>query len=209
MAAYLLLLRNRQIVSKVLLGNFRLRLGRAPENDIVIDDESVSRFHAEIVPRATAQYELRDLESRNGTWVNGDLLLHENTVLLTSEDMVVLAMSDIVIKFVDDQATIRVRIKRRGITIDEGAHEVYLDGKLIKPPLTLHQYDLLLALSRKGGGLCSRDEIVQAVWPDAKGGVSDEMIDALIKRLRKRLGDETGNRIITVPRHGFKLNLTA
>jgi len=47
----------------------RHRLGRAPLNDIVLDDRSVSREHAEIAvepPGAT----IHDLGSKNGTWLN-------------------------------------------------------------------------------------------------------------------------------------------
>jgi ABC-type multidrug transport system ATPase subunit/pSer/pThr/pTyr-binding forkhead associated (FHA) protein len=47
-----------------------IRIGRGPENDVVVDDLRVSRRHAEI--RATAgRYEVVDLDSHNGTFVNG------------------------------------------------------------------------------------------------------------------------------------------
>jgi len=48
-----------------------VRIGRAPDNDVVLDDLLVSRHHAEfrLVPGAAA--ELRDLASHNGTFVNG------------------------------------------------------------------------------------------------------------------------------------------
>lgn len=46
------------------------RLGRAPDNDIVLDDASVSRRHAEVVV-GEDRVTLRDLKSRNGVQVNG------------------------------------------------------------------------------------------------------------------------------------------
>ena len=47
-----------------------IRIGRGSENDVVIDDVRVSRRHAEI--RGTAgTYEVIDLDSHNGTFVNG------------------------------------------------------------------------------------------------------------------------------------------
>lgn len=47
-----------------------VRIGRAPENDLVVDDLIVSRKHAEL--RATAEgYEIVDLDSHNGTYLNG------------------------------------------------------------------------------------------------------------------------------------------
>ena len=45
-------------------------VGRAPVNDIVVDTERASRFHA--VLSVEGQFvSVRDLDSRNGTWVNG------------------------------------------------------------------------------------------------------------------------------------------
>ncbi len=49
------------------------RIGRSPENDIVIESDRVSRFHAEIV-RDAMGFTVSDLKSRNGVWVNGDKL---------------------------------------------------------------------------------------------------------------------------------------
>ena len=48
----------------------RIVLGRAPTNDVVLHDERASRVHAEVVATATG-WLLRDLQSRNGTTVNG------------------------------------------------------------------------------------------------------------------------------------------
>ena len=49
----------------------RTRIGRDPQNDIVVDDPLVSRFHAELRVRPDGRHELVDLRSRNGTFVNG------------------------------------------------------------------------------------------------------------------------------------------
>ena len=46
-----------------------LILGREPGDGIAIPDNGVSRRHAEIVPIGEV-YFIRDLESRNGTFVN-------------------------------------------------------------------------------------------------------------------------------------------
>ncbi|MBM4370650.1 MAG: sigma 54-interacting transcriptional regulator [Deltaproteobacteria bacterium] len=56
---------------KVAMGGFSLRLGSDPDNDLVLPDETVSRHHArlELGPMG---YRLRDLGSKNGTFV-GDL----------------------------------------------------------------------------------------------------------------------------------------
>jgi len=56
-------------------------IGRMPSNDIVLDGKSVSRKHAEI-SRLRGEYFVADLESGNGTFLNGSKLKpHEKTPL--------------------------------------------------------------------------------------------------------------------------------
>jgi len=55
------------------LGSGALTIGRDPANDVVLDDPNVSRFHAEVRPRAGAS-EVRDLGSRNGTRVDREFV---------------------------------------------------------------------------------------------------------------------------------------
>lgn len=54
-----------------LLDQERVRIGRYPDNDLVIDHPTVSAYHAELVQRPDGHYELYDRESRNGTRING------------------------------------------------------------------------------------------------------------------------------------------
>jgi ABC transport system ATP-binding/permease protein len=48
-----------------------VRIGRAADNDLVIDDLVVSRHHAELRAHADGGYEIADLGSHNGTYLNG------------------------------------------------------------------------------------------------------------------------------------------
>jgi len=54
----------------IVLGSEPLAIGRDPQNDITLDDRRVSRKHAEIRLRL-GRYTLYDLQSTNGTYVNG------------------------------------------------------------------------------------------------------------------------------------------
>ncbi|NIK60331.1 FHA domain-containing protein [Kribbella shirazensis] len=48
-----------------------VRIGRAPDCDLILDRPEVSRHHAELLRIEPTGYELRDLGSTNGTQVNG------------------------------------------------------------------------------------------------------------------------------------------
>src|SRR6266536_3958871 len=49
-----------------------VRIGRSPDNDIVLCDLGVSRRHAELRNVGGGRYEISDLGSHNGTFVNGE-----------------------------------------------------------------------------------------------------------------------------------------
>ncbi len=53
-----------------LTGSGRVRLGRGSDNDVVLPDSSVSRYHAEIL-REPDGWSVHDLKSTNGVQVNG------------------------------------------------------------------------------------------------------------------------------------------
>lgn len=54
------------------LGDRSCVIGRAEDADIILDDEGVSRHHAKIIHFANETTALKDLGSRNGTFVNGE-----------------------------------------------------------------------------------------------------------------------------------------
>lgn len=49
----------------------RITLGRDEDNDVVVNDERLALRHAEILPHVSGGYEVRDLGSTTGTFVNG------------------------------------------------------------------------------------------------------------------------------------------
>ncbi|MER5964748.1 FHA domain-containing protein [Streptomyces sp. NPDC002057] len=48
-----------------------IRIGRAPDNDVVVSDLVVSRRHAELLAQPDGTYRIHDLGSHNGTFLNG------------------------------------------------------------------------------------------------------------------------------------------
>jgi ABC-type multidrug transport system ATPase subunit len=62
-----------------------LRIGRSPDNDIVLADLGVSRHHAELRNSGGGRYEINDLHSHNGTYVNGERI---STATITEQDII-------------------------------------------------------------------------------------------------------------------------
>ena len=63
----------------------KVTIGRSDECDLVVADLHVSRKHAELIRTDDGTYEIRDLDSNNGTFVNGDAVEHTP---LTAGDVV-------------------------------------------------------------------------------------------------------------------------
>ena len=60
----------------------------------------------------------------------------------------------------------------------------------------------------KLGEVVSKDELINAGWPLAQGGVSDEALLVAISRLRKKIEPDVENPrfIENIREHGYKLN---
>ncbi len=56
--------------------NRRLSVGRGPENDLVLDDASVSKMHASLVVNAAGNLAVADTGSTNGTFVAGNRIAY-------------------------------------------------------------------------------------------------------------------------------------
>ncbi len=186
-------------------------LGRGEECDIVLPERQVSRQHVRIFREGDAYY-VEDLESRNGTWVNKQPLKERRR--LYDNDVIEIAMV-VRLQFVGSGATaplpfeVPASITSGRLRLDREARRVFINDREIDPPLSVPQYRLLELLYINTGRICTRDQVVETVWPDAIGeGVSEQAIDALVRRLRDRLAelDPDWQYIVTVRGHGFRLD---
>jgi len=71
---------------RIVLAQFPITIGRDATNSVVLDDEEVSRFHLRIKRRGRL-FICEDLESRNGTFINGDRVL--NSILQNNDKLLV------------------------------------------------------------------------------------------------------------------------
>ncbi len=79
-----------------------IRVGSRPENDLVIEDGAVSRLHFEILADAIG-FRIRDLGSRNGTWVDGYRVVE---MYLRSGSRIRLGSTELVFNLSDDEVDI-------------------------------------------------------------------------------------------------------
>jgi len=86
--------------------------------------------------------------------------------------------------------------------LDAGERALFYEGKLVS--LTPKALDTLCVLVSRAGHVVSKEELMQAVWPDTF--VEDGNLSVNIFALRKALGEGTNghNYIETVPRRGFR-----
>lgn len=185
-------------------------IGRGPDCNLVVSERQVSRHHARI-RRTPAGYVVEDLGSRNGTHVNG--MSVEGEMVLQDGDVIQIALA-LELAFVGTEATVPLvgAEGREGeptrLRMDAQAHRVWVAGVEIDPPLSPPQYRLLEVLYQNRDSIVSREQIVECVWPGTRGaGVSEQAIDALVRRLRDRLAEADPERayIVTVRGHGFRL----
>jgi pSer/pThr/pTyr-binding forkhead associated (FHA) protein len=182
-------------------------IGRGADCNIVLPERQVSRHHVKITHDLTG-YTLHDLDSKNGTYLNSQQI--KGSVPLQDGDEISIALC-VKLVFVGTEATIPLTFdpprKQGNLVIDEAQRAVLINGQELNPPLSLAQFRLLELLYDANGAVCSRDDIVEVVWPGTEGlGVSEQAIDALVRRLRDRLTElDDHNYIVTVRGHGFRL----
>lgn len=86
--------REGSVRREVPLGAEPLTIGRDPKNAIALDDRRVSRRHAEVRLRL-GRYTLYDLQSTNGTFVNGRRIAE---MVLSDEDRISIGGAELVVR---------------------------------------------------------------------------------------------------------------
>ena len=94
-------------------------------------------------------------------------------------------------------------IEIAGITIDQAAHEVRIDGKVIE--LSFNEFELLTYFVNNKGVALSRERILNNVWNYDYFGDA-RTIDTHVKKLRSKLG-EKGSYIKTIWGMGYKFDV--
>ncbi|MBE3037808.1 MAG: winged helix-turn-helix domain-containing protein [Anaerolineales bacterium] len=185
-----------------------LTIGRELTCEVVIPDRQVSHFHARLTPTLEGIV-LEDLGSkngvhRNGTPVVGQVTLQDgDTVQIALAQQFLYLTSDATVPLSDfEDASGRLRLDLR-------SRRVWVDNQVIDPPLSALQFHVLRVLSDHQGQVVDRHQLVSEVWGEEEAvGVSDQALDALLRRLRDRIAaiDPAHTYIVTVRGHGIRLD---
>jgi DNA-binding response OmpR family regulator len=175
-------------------------LGRGAACQVVVPRPVVSRLHA-LIERAGARFQLRDLGSVNGTYVNGQRLREPH--LLTNYDLIGLGETRAQLTFVDPDST---HASGSRLRYDERSMRFFLGQRAFE--LTPNQFRLLRHLHVQRGQVSSREQCATAVWGDSYApGMEATTLDRLVSTLRSavRLLDPEATVIDTRPGLGYQL----
>lgn len=185
-------------------------IGASPSSDIFVDNPYISRMHAQIVYE-NQHSRIRDLDSKNGTFVNRTRLSIEEQVLQRG-DRIELADGQVLLRFQTRGTTVTIpaasATSNGDLVVDAKSREVWVRGEKLESPLSRKEFDVIELLAQKRGEVCSKDDIAAAGWPEREAGdVGDQEIEQSIRRLRLRieLDPSQPQHIINVRGHGYKL----
>ncbi|MFI2349309.1 FHA domain-containing protein [Streptomyces sp. NPDC019443] len=166
-----------------------MRIGRALENELVVSDLQVSRNHAEFVATPDGRFEIRDLGSHNGTYVNGQPIAKSGTALIGPNDIVGVGHStfrlvgDRLEEFVD---TGEVSFSARHLTVTvDGGKQILRDVSFGVP-----EKSLIGVIGPSGSGKSTLLKALTGYRPANQGDVlyDNRSLYKQFAELRQRIG---------------------
>ncbi|GGW73765.1 ABC transporter ATP-binding protein [Streptomyces lucensis JCM 4490] len=166
-----------------------MRIGRALENELVVSDLQVSRNHAEFHSTPDGRFEIRDLGSHNGTYVNGQPIAKGGTALLGPNDIVGVGHStfrivgDRLEEFVD---TGEVSFSARHLTVTvDGGKQILRDVSFGVP-----EKSLIAVIGPSGSGKSTLLKALTGYRPANQGEVlyDNRNLYKQFAELRQRIG---------------------
>ncbi|MEU1501372.1 FHA domain-containing protein [Streptomyces sp. NPDC005732] len=166
-----------------------MRIGRALENELVVSDLQVSRHHAEFHATPDGRFEIRDLGSHNGTYVNGMPIAKGGSALLGPNDIVGVGHStfrlvgDRLEEFVD---TGEVSFSARHLTVTvDGGKQILKDVSFGVP-----EKSLIAVIGPSGSGKSTLLKALTGYRPANQGDVlyDNRNLYKQFAELRQRIG---------------------
>ncbi|GAA2717993.1 MULTISPECIES: FHA domain-containing protein [Streptomyces] len=99
-----------------------VRIGRAADNDFVVDDLTVSRYHAQLRALPGGEHEIVDVGSHNGTYLNGTRVQHAPVLpgdIIGIGHSAFCLVGDELQEFVDT-GEVSLDVQQLSVSVDEG-----------------------------------------------------------------------------------------
>ncbi|WP_066932622.1 FHA domain-containing protein, partial [Streptomyces sp. NBRC 110611] len=166
-----------------------MRIGRALENELVVSDLQVSRHHAEFRATPDGRFEIRDLGSHNGTYVNGQPVPRSGTAVIGPNDIIGVGHStfrlvgDRLEEFVD---TGEVSFSARHLTVTvDGGKQILKDVSFGVP-----EKSLIAVIGPSGSGKSTLLKALTGYRPADQGDVlyDNRNLYKQFAELRQRIG---------------------
>jgi ABC transport system ATP-binding/permease protein len=166
-----------------------MRIGRALENELVVSDLQVSRHHAEFTATPDGRFQIRDLGSHNGTYVNGQPMAKSGTAVIGPNDIVAVGHStfrivgDRLEEFVD---TGEVSFSARHLTVTvDGGKQILRDVSFGVP-----EKSLIGVIGPSGSGKSTLLKALTGYRPANQGDVlyDNRSLYKQFAELRQRIG---------------------
>jgi ABC-type multidrug transport system ATPase subunit/pSer/pThr/pTyr-binding forkhead associated (FHA) protein len=166
-----------------------VKIGRRPDNDIVVTDLGVSKTHAELKMSPTGRYQIFDLGSHNGTYVNGQRV---NQAELTEDDIVSIGHATfrlaggVLTEYIDEGNVPFEAQELRVAVGDGGKQKVLLEG--ISFPLA--ERSMMAVIGPAGAGKSTLLNALTGKRPATAGSVYYDFRDlyANYDELKHRIG---------------------
>jgi ABC transport system ATP-binding/permease protein len=181
---------DREPTSRIQLQAARVvKIGRRPDNDIVVHDLGVSKAHAELKMSPTGRYQIFDLGSHNGTYVNGQRV---NQAELTEDDIVSIGHATfrlaggVLTEYIDEGNIPFEALELRVAVGDGGKQKVLLEG--ISFPLA--ERSMMAVIGPAGAGKSTLLNALTGKRPATTGSVYYDFRDLYSNydELKHRIG---------------------
>jgi DNA-binding winged helix-turn-helix (wHTH) protein len=110
-------------------------------------------------------------------------------------------------KFIEDRFS-HEQTEKSQIIYDENTNTIHKGEDILSDQLTASEFRMLAFLLRNIDRIVERDELVNVVWAENKStaGITDQAVDQLIFRLRRKIEDDPNNphHLLTVKGRGFR-----
>ncbi|HXG91021.1 MAG TPA: FHA domain-containing protein [Blastocatellia bacterium] len=222
--AALVILQGESIGLALPIENERNVIGRGAQADIVLKDEVASRLHAEIIRAASVsgniEYFIKDLSSTNGTYLNGSRIVEQ--AQLFDSDRIRIGNHILKFSLLDEvelaalgksQSSTSETQRSRGPSsqqiisfppfhIPADVDLLYREDAVV--PLEPQAVRVLRYLAENTGRVVTKDELLEAVWPDVF--TTDSVLKKAISQARHALGDDAKEArfIETFHRRGYR-----